>query len=58
MNDQPPRRSRFNRTQIFLIVMVAVALTLAAMTIASSLMAWQERDAAAEASEAEGQPES
>lgn len=58
MNDQPPSRLRLNRTRIFLIVMVVVALGLAAMTIASSLIVWQERDAATQASESEGQPES
>lgn len=58
MSEQPPSRPRLSRTQIFLIVMVAVALGLAAMTIASSLMTWQERDAAAVTQEAEAPPES
>ena len=49
MSDKPTSRPRLNRTRVFLIVMVAVALTLAVMTIASSLSVWQERDAAAPA---------
>ncbi|HEV7276516.1 MAG TPA: hypothetical protein VGN80_09535 [Devosiaceae bacterium] len=49
MSEQPPPRFRLNRTRIFLIAMVVVALTLAAMTIASSLSTWAERDAAAPA---------
>ena len=56
MNDQRPPRLRLSRTQIFLIVMVVVALGLAAMTIASSLSTWQERDAAAQTPEAEAPP--
>ena len=53
MSDKPTSRPRLNRTRVFLIVMVAVALTLAVMTIASSLSVWQERDAAAPAAVAD-----
>lgn len=56
MNEQPPPRFRLNRTRIFLIAMVVVALGLAAMTIVSSLSVWQERDA--QAPETDSQPES
>ena len=56
MNDKLPPRFRLNRTRIFLIVLVTVALTLAVMTIASSLSTWAERDAAAEAPAAAAPP--
>ena len=55
MNNDPSR-FRLNRTRIFLILMVAVALTLAVMTIASSLSVWQERDAAAQTADTEAEP--
>ncbi|HEY0918931.1 hypothetical protein [Devosia sp.] len=39
-------RFRLNPTRIFLIGLVVVALALAALTIAASLEAWREQDAA------------
>jgi hypothetical protein len=48
MDEKPAPRFRLNGTRIFLIVMVAVALALAAMTIAASLGTWGERDAASQ----------
>ena len=47
MDEKPAPRRRLNGTRIFLILMVVVALTLAAMTIVASLGTWQERDIAA-----------